>query len=73
MRLVLDTAVMVAAIRSNAGASRRILEAGLETAANGNADAIVTFNTRDFHPQAGIFGIEVLSPGQALNRMEKQT
>lgn len=142
MRLVLDTAVMVAAIQSNAGASRRILEAGLETrftmlasvplmieyqavlirpehleasglteddvgvlldavaklvepvrlafrwrpvasdpdddmvletAANGNADGIVTFNTRDFHPQAGIFGIEVLSPGQALNRMEKQT
>ena len=142
MRLVLDTAVMVAAIRSNAGASRRLLEAGLETrftmlasvplmieyqavlirpehleasglteddvgvlldavaklvepvrlafrwrpvasdpdddmvletAANGNADGIVTFSTSDFHPQAGIFGIEVLSPGQALNRMEKQT
>ena len=30
MRLVLDTAAMVAAIRSDAGASRRLLVAGLE-------------------------------------------
>jgi predicted nucleic acid-binding protein len=30
MRLVLDTATMVAAIRSNAGASNRLLAAGLE-------------------------------------------
>jgi predicted nucleic acid-binding protein len=30
MRLVVDTAVMVAAIRSDAGASRYVLVAGLE-------------------------------------------
>ncbi|OIQ65279.1 hypothetical protein GALL_531650 [mine drainage metagenome] len=139
MRLVLDTATMVAAIRSNAGASNRLLAAGLErrfallvstpllieyeavmtrsehllasgltngevamvldavaataepvrlaflwrpavrdpdddmvleVAANGQADAIVTFNLRDFSAVAGRFGIEVLSPGAALRRLE---
>jgi len=139
MRLVLDTAAMVAAIRSNAGASNRLLAAGLErrltmlvstpllleyeavmtrpehlqaagltareigmvldavaataepvrlaflwrpavrdadddmvleTAANAQADAIVTFNRRDFIPVADRFGIGVWSPGEALKRLE---
>jgi len=139
MRLVLDTAAMVAAIRSNAGASNRLLAAGLgrrltmlvstpllleyeavmtrpehlgasgltaqeigvlldavaataepvrlaflwrpavrdpnddmvlETAANGQADAIVTFNRRDFISVADRFGIGVWSPGEALKRLE---
>ena len=141
MRLVLDTAAMVAAIRSNSGASNRLLSAGLErkltllvstpllieyeavmtrtehlemsglttgeigavldavaatadpvrlaflwrpalrdadddmvleTAANGQADAIVTFNTRDFIDVAGRFGINVWSPGEALRRQERK-
>lgn len=141
MRLVLDTATMVAAIRSNAGASNRLLVAGLErrfallvstpllieyeavmtrpehlqasgltdgevamvldalaataepvrlaflwrpavrdpdddmvleVAANGHADAIVTFNLRDFSAVAGQFGVEVLSPGAALRRLEME-
>lgn len=141
MRLVLDTATMVAAIRSNAGASNRLLVAGLErrfallvstpllieyeavmtrpehlqasgltdgevamvldalaataepvrlaflwrpavrdpdddmvleVAANGHADAIVTFNLRDFSAVAGRFGVEVLSPGAALRRLEME-
>jgi putative PIN family toxin of toxin-antitoxin system len=139
MRLVLDTATMVAAIRSNAGASNRLLAAGLErrlimlvstpllieyeavmtreehlaasgltadevgavldavaataepvrlaflwrpavrdadddmvleTATNGQAEAIVTFNRRDFAKVAERFGVEVLLPGEALQRLE---
>lgn len=142
MRVVLDTAAMVAAIRSNAGASNQLLAAGLEqrltllvstpllveyeavmtraehltasgltvaevgilldavaakaepvrlaylwrpalrdpdddmvleTAANGGADAIVTFNRRDFAPAAQRFGINVLSPGAALAQLERRS
>jgi putative PIN family toxin of toxin-antitoxin system len=139
MRWVLDTAAMVAAIRSNLGASNRLLTAALErrvtllvstpmlieyeavmtrtdhlsasgltadevgvildavaaaaepvrlaflwrpavrdpdddmvleTAANGRADAIVTFNKRDFATVAERFGVQVLSPGEALKLLE---
>jgi putative PIN family toxin of toxin-antitoxin system len=138
VRLVLDTAAMVAAIRSDAGASRRLLVAALEqrftlllsvalmveyeavmtrtqhlvasklsaedvgilldavasvgepawsgflwrpslrdadddmvleVAVNGHADAIVTFNRRDFRPATERFGIEVVSPGAAIERL----
>ena len=41
----------------------------LETAANGSADALVTFNSRDFVNAASQFGIEVLSPAKALGRI----
>jgi putative PIN family toxin of toxin-antitoxin system len=41
----------------------------LEAAANGRADAIVTFNQRDFADSALQFGIEVLSPSTALRRI----
>ncbi len=140
MRLILDTSAMVAAIRSDAGASRRLLVAALqrrftllasvplmieyqavmtrpehlkvsglsvdevnvlldavaaviepvrlaflwrpfardqdddmviEAAVNGHADAIVTFNIRDFAQAAVHFGIEVLPPGEAWQRVEK--
>jgi putative PIN family toxin of toxin-antitoxin system len=40
----------------------------LETAINGQADAIVTFNIRHFRPAAK-FGIEVIRPGEALRRL----
>ncbi|WP_352747946.1 putative toxin-antitoxin system toxin component, PIN family [Mesorhizobium sp. M0185] len=142
MRLLFDTATMVAAIRSDAGASRQLLVAALErrltliasvplmieyqavmtrpehleasalsaedvnalldavaavaeqvrlvflwrpavrdpdddmvleAAVNGRADAIVTFNLRDFGKVAERFGIMVLSPGEALRRLEKKT
>jgi putative PIN family toxin of toxin-antitoxin system len=138
MRLVLDTVVLVAAFRSDSGASRQLLLAVLdgairplvsvplmieyeavltrpehlaaaavtaqdvgvvldtlaeliepvrleflwrpllpdadddmvmETAVNGRADAIVTFNRKDFEPAGGRFGIEVTSPADALKRM----
>lgn len=139
MRLVLDTATMVAAIRSHTGASNRLLIAGLEkrltllistpllieyeavmtredhlaasgfttdevaaildavaataepvrlaflwrpavrdpdddmvleTAVNGRAEAIVTYNRRDFAAVAGRFGVEVWLPSQALRNLE---
>jgi len=42
----------------------------LETAANGRADAIVTFNKRDFAKGAGRFGVQVLSPGEPFKLLE---
>ena len=41
----------------------------LEAAVNGRATAIVSFNRRDFGTAPGRFGIELLSPGEALKRM----
>ncbi|MDE2663101.1 MAG: putative toxin-antitoxin system toxin component, PIN family [Gemmatimonadota bacterium] len=38
----------------------------LEAAINGNADALVTFNRRDFEDAADRFGIPVLLPKRAL-------
>lgn len=144
MRLVLDTAAMVAAIRSEAGASRWLLRAALqqqpglillvsvpllieyeavmtrpehlraarlsaaevgvlldafaavaepvrlaflwrptlpdaaddmvlEAAVNGQADGIVTFNRRDFLPAQKPFGIPILSPGEAVRRLETRS
>ncbi len=138
MRLLFDTAIMVAAIRSDAGASRRLLVAALEgrltllasvplmieyqavmtrpehlkvagltsaevevlldafaqvaepvrlaflwrpalrdadddmvleAAVNGRADAIVTFNTRDFDGVSDKFGVAVVSPAEAIRRL----
>jgi predicted nucleic acid-binding protein len=44
----------------------------LETAVNGRADAIVTLNKRDFTASTKIFGIPIISPGEALARLEKK-
>ncbi|MEI9989382.1 MAG: putative toxin-antitoxin system toxin component, PIN family [Rhizomicrobium sp.] len=41
----------------------------LEAAANGRADAIVTFNIGDFGSAPRMFGIAVLLPSDALKRM----
>ena len=43
----------------------------LETAVNGRAHALVTFNRRDYGDKPRSFGIEVLSPGQTLRRMQE--
>jgi predicted nucleic acid-binding protein len=45
----------------------------LEAAVNGRADAIVTFNLRDFGPSAEQFGVAVLSPGEAVMRLDKRS
>jgi predicted nucleic acid-binding protein len=42
----------------------------LEAAVNGRAEAVVTFNLRDFRGVATQFGIEILSPGEAWKRLE---
>ena len=41
----------------------------LETAVNGNADAIVNFNQRDFEAAVRDFGCAVILPGAALGQM----
>jgi putative PIN family toxin of toxin-antitoxin system len=41
----------------------------LEAAVNGHADAIVTFNRRDFGTIPQRFGIELLMPAEALRRV----
>jgi putative PIN family toxin of toxin-antitoxin system len=43
----------------------------LEAAVNGQAAAIVTFNRRDFGTAPGAFGIEVLTPAEALGRIRR--
>jgi predicted nucleic acid-binding protein len=41
----------------------------LEAAVNAQADAIATFNRRDFRPAAGRFGIDILLPAEAIRRV----
>jgi putative PIN family toxin of toxin-antitoxin system len=41
----------------------------LEAAVNGSANAIVTFNARDFGAAPVAFGVEVLSPRETLRRI----
>jgi hypothetical protein len=40
----------------------------LETAVNGEADVITTFNLKDFDSAKSGFGIEALNPGTILRR-----
>jgi predicted nucleic acid-binding protein len=42
----------------------------LETAVNGRADAIVTFNIRNFREVAGHFAGKVLAPGETWKALE---
>lgn len=42
----------------------------LETAVNGHAEVVVTFNRRHFDPAAARFGIEILAPAEAVRRLE---
>ena len=42
----------------------------LEAAVNGEADALVTHNRRDFELAARAFGLRVLLPGEALKELE---
>ena len=43
----------------------------LEAAVNGQAAAIVTFNRRDFGVAPAGFGIDVLTPAEAIRRIRK--
>lgn len=44
----------------------------LETAVNGAADVVVTFNRRHFEPAAARFGLEILPPADAVQRLESR-
>jgi predicted nucleic acid-binding protein len=44
----------------------------LEAAVNGRANGIATFNVSDFRPATDRFGIAVISPGEAVKRLEKR-
>ena len=43
----------------------------LEAAVNGGADAVVTFNVRDYGTAPSQFGVEVLLPREAIARMKR--
>jgi len=43
----------------------------LEAAVNGRADAVVTFNVRDYGTAASQFGVEVLLPQEAIARIRR--
>ncbi len=43
----------------------------LETAINGRADAIVTFNVRDFGKAPSYFGVDVWIPREAIRRIRQ--
>lgn len=45
----------------------------LETAVNGQAHAIITFNERDFNPVAARFGCQVMRPGEFLRLLAGET
>jgi putative PIN family toxin of toxin-antitoxin system len=42
----------------------------LEAAVNGQAEAIVTFNRRDFEPSHALFDVELLLPSDAVRRVK---
>jgi predicted nucleic acid-binding protein len=44
----------------------------LETAVNGRAEVLVTFNRRHFEPAASRFGLAILAPGDAVTRLERR-
>ena len=43
----------------------------LEAAVNGRADALVTFNVRDFGAVPARFGIELIIPREAIGRIRR--
>src|SRR6266566_5150189 len=83
LRLALDTDVQVAAMRSRGGASWQLVNRALarqftlllsvplvlETAVNGRADLLVTFNQKDFAAVAERFALKILRPSEALDRL----
>ena len=44
-------------------------EMALEAAINGRANALVTFNVRDFAPAAARFGLAILRPAEILDKV----
>lgn len=44
----------------------------LETAVNGRAGILITFNRRHFEPAAAAFELEILAPADAVQRLENR-
>ena len=44
----------------------------LETAVNGRADTVVTFNRRRFGPASTAFGLQILAPADAVRQLESR-
>jgi predicted nucleic acid-binding protein len=44
----------------------------LETAVNGSAEVVITFNRRHFEAAAARFGVEILAPAEAVRRLESR-
>jgi putative PIN family toxin of toxin-antitoxin system len=44
----------------------------LEAAINGGADALITYNVRDFMPAAEKFGLRVMRPGELLRELSHE-
>lgn len=45
----------------------------LETAVNGRVDAVITFNRGDYEPAAPRFRLEILTPADAVRRLEHRS
>ncbi len=45
----------------------------LETAVNGRADLLVTFNQEDFAAAAKVFAVMIVRPSEALHRLRTHT
>lgn len=45
----------------------------LETAVNGHADVVVTFNRRDFEPVTARFGLQILAPADAVGLLDNRS
>ena len=45
----------------------------LETAVNGGANLLVTFNRRDFESAAATFAVRIVSPAEAVEELEKSS
>jgi predicted nucleic acid-binding protein len=43
----------------------------LEVAVNGHADALITFNVRDYADVPSRFGVELLRPREAIRRIKQ--
>ncbi len=41
----------------------------LDAAVNGGVEAIITFNVKDFLPEAARFHLEILTPAEAIRRL----
>jgi hypothetical protein len=68
MRVILDTSVLVAGLRSQLGASAVLLR----EVARGKLELVARIDRRDFEKAAARFGIAVHSPAEILHRIKPE-